>query len=102
MNDKTRNEFASFGLEILKKSALLVLYEARDAGLIRQNEVRERLGISDIIWNDPARHNALIFGILKHFRTYAKSSNLGIFNPKRPHSALGYLTPIEFQRQNLS
>ena len=27
MNDKTRNDFASFGLEILKRAVLLVLYE---------------------------------------------------------------------------
>ena len=25
-----------------------------------------------------------------------------VYNEKRPHSALGYLTPIEFQRKNLS
>ena len=25
-----------------------------------------------------------------------------IYNQKRPHSALGYLTPMEFQRQTLS
>ena len=29
MNNKTRNEFASYGLEILKRSVLLVLYEER-------------------------------------------------------------------------
>lgn len=30
MNDKTRNEFASYGLKILKWSVLLVLYEGTD------------------------------------------------------------------------
>ena len=29
MNDKTRNEFANYGLEILKKCVLLVLHEYR-------------------------------------------------------------------------
>ena len=30
MNDNTRNAFASMGLEILKRSVLLVLYEGTD------------------------------------------------------------------------
>ena len=72
MNENTRNTFASYGLEILKRSALLVLYEARDEKLfIRQDEVRERLGIPKIDYSyDPARHNALIFGILMHLRDH--------------------------------
>ena len=70
MNDNTRNEFASFGLEILKKSALLVLYALRDEKLfVRQDEIRERLGIPKIDYSyDQARHNALIFGILMHLK----------------------------------
>ena len=70
MNNNTRNTFASHGLEILKRSALFVLYTARDEKLfVRQDEVRERLGIPKIDYsNDPARHNALIFGILMHLK----------------------------------
>ena len=30
MNDKTRNECATYGLEILKRSVLLVLYKGTD------------------------------------------------------------------------
>ena len=30
MNNNTRNEFASYGLDILKRSVLLVLYEGTD------------------------------------------------------------------------
>lgn len=35
MNDNTRNEFASYGLEILKRSVLLVLHEQHVKGLDR-------------------------------------------------------------------
>ena len=27
---------------------------------------------------------------------------LQVYNQKRPHSALGYLTPVEFEQKNLS
>ena len=43
MNENTRNAFASYGLEILKRSVLLVLYDERDEGSIRHVEIRERL-----------------------------------------------------------
>lgn len=45
MTDNTRNEFASYGLEILKRAALHVLYQARAEGkaVVRQDVVRQRL-----------------------------------------------------------
>ena len=64
MNENTRNAFASYGLEILKRAALLVLYDARDEGLIKQDAVRKRLGIPNI----DSKHKALIYGILMHLK----------------------------------
>ena len=54
MNENTRNAFASYGLEILKRSVLLVLYEERVSqchyrGFMRLKQVRERLGIQQVI-----------------------------------------------------
>ena len=43
MNENTRNAFARYGLEILKRAVLLVLYDVRDEGSIRHVEIRERL-----------------------------------------------------------
>ena len=54
MNENTRNTFASMGLEILKRSVLDVLYDARDEGIIPQREIRERLGIPRV---DPSAGN---------------------------------------------
>ena len=56
MNSKTRNEFASFGLEILKRSVLLVLYEETDTvyekpplypdgHVLTAGQIREKLDI---------------------------------------------------------
>ncbi|RKU21058.1 hypothetical protein C6499_22830 [Candidatus Poribacteria bacterium] len=70
MNKYTRNTFADMGLEILKRAALLVLYDTTSPseGLIQQDEVRKRLGIKNVDTFDSARHNALIYGILSHLR----------------------------------
>ncbi len=71
MNKYTRNAFADMGLEMLKRAVLLVLYDetSPSEGRIRQDEVRKRLGIKRIDYSaDPARHNALIFGILMHLK----------------------------------
>ena len=51
MNDNARNTFASYGLEILKRSVLLVLYEEHKYGERRRllrKEIGERLGIDNV------------------------------------------------------
>ena len=68
MNDNTRNEFASFGLEILKRSALLVLYERHVKSpyyrpYLPAKQVGEELGIRQGV---ELNHNHLIRGILEH------------------------------------
>ena len=69
MNDNTQKALVHSSLEALKRSTLNVLYDARDEGLIKQDEIRKRLGIPKIDYSlDPARHNALIFGILMHLK----------------------------------
>ena len=67
MNDNTRNAFAAYGLEILKRAVLLVLYDARDEGFIRQGKIRERLRIPGV--NPKAGNlNSLFFGILSYLK----------------------------------
>ena len=69
MNDNTQKALVHSSLEALKRSALNVLYEARDKGFVRQDVVRVRLGIPKVDYSlDPGRHNALIFGILMHLK----------------------------------
>ena len=78
MNNNTRNEFASYGLEILKRSVLLVLYEASDRrsrGLLRIR-ISERLGIHDPGgWT--TANTGLIGGILGHLEEDGYAENLG-------------------------
>ena len=71
MTNKIRNEFASYGLEILKQSVLLVIYQLqKEDGLIfvRSRYIYDRLKIERI--EDKTRRQAendyLIDGILVH------------------------------------
>ena len=45
MTNKIRNEFAACGLEILKRSVLLVLYEENLGEELQPDKIRERLGM---------------------------------------------------------
>ena len=68
MTDNTRNEFASYGLEILKQSVLLVLYEAKHKGeLLQANEIRRRMGIPQAK-DERMGHTSLILGILRYLK----------------------------------
>ena len=66
MSDKIRNDFADYGLEILKRSVLLVLYQQPlDSGgqhrrYLRQDAIRKQLNIR----KPPYEPNRLIRGIL--------------------------------------
>ena len=69
MNDNTQKALVHSSLEALKRSALNVLYEARNEGFLQQDKVRKRLGIPKIDYSSPsARSNSLIFGILMHLK----------------------------------
>ena len=66
MNDNARNTFASYGLEILKRSVLLVLYQqpldytSEHRRTLHQNAIREQLGIPKPLYEP----NRLVHGIL--------------------------------------
>ena len=71
MNDNARNTFASYGLEILKHSVLLVLYQAyletpshlSNSKTLSQKKIREHLGLQRVgVAND------LILGILEYLK----------------------------------
>ncbi len=80
MHNNTRNEFASYGLDILKRSVLLVLYEGTDSvyekspyprypngRILKAGQIREKLNILQprLVC---ANTNSLIHGILDHLR----------------------------------
>lgn len=68
MNENTRNDFASYGLEILKLSVLLVLHEAKHKGeLLQPNEIRHRLGIPQAK-TERRGHTNLILGTLRYLK----------------------------------
>ena len=68
MNENIRNAFASYGLEILKRYVLLVLYEeTRDGGLIKQGEISNSLDIPYVRFPS-ANTYSLIQGILDRLK----------------------------------
>lgn len=68
---KNLNAFASHGLEILKHSVLLVLYQAHletpshfsESKLLSQKEIREHLGLQHV-----GEANDLIRGVLEYLK----------------------------------
>ena len=84
MNNNTRNEFASYGLDILKRSVLLVLYEGTDpvdvveikkkrsrpypsGRILKAEKVREHISIPKPRFTS-VNVNSLTRGILDHLR----------------------------------
>ena len=72
MNTKTRNEFAAYGLEMLKRSVLGVLYQAYRHGErsdLTYNDIHEALGIErfDEVYGAKVR-DYFVHGILIHLR----------------------------------
>ena len=73
MNNNTRNEFASYGLDILKRSVLLMLYEGTDprgypdGRILKAGQILEKLNILKprLLSVNP---NSLVRGILDHLR----------------------------------
>ena len=77
MNDIQCNEFAFLGLEMLKRAALRTLSELnKESEYVKQDRVRESLGIPEVDYGDPARQNALIYGILYHLHNDGYAEHL--------------------------
>ena len=74
------NDLAFMGLEILKRSALRALYElGKNTDWVRQDRVRERLGIPKVDFGNQARHNSLIYGVLYHLKEDGYADHLSAF-----------------------
>lgn len=70
--DRILNDFASYGLEILKHSVLLVLYEAKHKDeLLQAQEIRRRLGIPQAK-DERMGHTSLVFGVLSYLKDEEK------------------------------
>lgn len=72
MTDKVRNDFAIYGLEILKRSVLLVLYEADQLSVrdktVSMREIRKRLSLPQLKRSEISVGNPtdLVRAILQH------------------------------------
>ena len=71
MNDNVRNTFAAYGLEILKRAVLLVLYEETDPypskRILKAEKIREYLSIPKPC-KKSVNVNSLTRGVLDHLR----------------------------------
>ena len=68
MTNKIRNDFAAYGLDILKRSVLLVLYEAkqtpRGPRKLQPDKIRQLLDLPRVsLYGERER---LVHGVLKH------------------------------------
>lgn len=67
INDNTRNELARYGLEILKRAVLDVLYqEAKEGGIVDVETICEKLPI--LPTKNAGYTHSLITGVLSHLQ----------------------------------
>ena len=76
MSDKIRNEIATYGLDILKRSVLLVLYDAAEyqppwRKTVSMQEIRKRLDLPQLKKSEISVGNPtdLVRGILQHLQS---------------------------------
>lgn len=78
MYQKTRNDFAAYGLEILKRSVLLVLYDAKQESAapkrLKAGEIRQRLNLP-YNQSPSGNVNALTQGVLDDLKRNGLASH---------------------------